>query len=311
MNATDLLKVSYSEASTLAGCEQRWWYRYGEEIEETPGAALVLGTLLHVGTGEPWLRNGVAELPVDWEDPHSGEMVYLADFPEAEVAKAEWLLDRWNKHYGPPSDDWEIIAVEDSFSFEWNGLLIVVRTDGLIRERSTGHLWLREVKSYGRNTRLELVSVSPQETIYAAGIEAKYGERPFGILFDGIYTYQWVPEKPTQKELIAEAEAHGMTWATKKAATVWAREMVEQHPGVERPPADSFSRLWPDRSEEQIDRALEWLAAVAERKYELTEIRQKPIANVGPLCDSCFFKPRCFQDLLGVESDEIEVELDD
>ena len=63
-------------------------------------------------------------------------------------------------------------------------------------------LVLIERKTYGQRGRLDTVGVEPQPTMYFDLIEQNYGRRPDMILYDGIYTHQFVPKAPTQKALI-------------------------------------------------------------------------------------------------------------
>lgn len=280
------MKISPSELSTLAQCEWKWHFKYEQEEEDPPGPALQLGTLVHKW-GEAWHSGEGAVLPSYWVDDYlvyvkgvapKDAIVHLSDFPEETIVTAEWLAGRYEEHYGPrPPENWEIIATEPFIPFDFgDGVQVICRADHLIRihdDEEYEGLWLREMKSYGRNSRLELTTISPQETTYLIGAEEAYGERPRGILFDGVYTYQWV--KP-------------------------------------RPAVDSFQRIWTNRNEEQVQLALRQLGAAVDRKYELIgQPITSALANVGPLCTSCNFKHQCFQRMLGDDYSEIAVEDDE
>jgi PD-(D/E)XK nuclease superfamily len=325
--------INYSEFATLARCETQWGYAYLLNQEE-PGekAGMHRGTLLHVGA-DRWLRGLGATLPEEWTDdintggkPGVERTLRLDSFDPLLVEQARWLLSRYEAHYGSvPPANWEIVSSEEWLTCEVTApggtFRIVGRTDGLIRvfpnkaKRGKGKLWLREVKSAANiKQRLLTVDVEPQPTIYYALVEANYGERPQGILFDGINTYQWKPERPTQSALIEEASKTALflhEYPTGKLQREWAKAQVEQHPGVERPAADSFQRAWPDRTPEQIDIGMQYLRSAIEHREQLRHGGlDVTLPNVGQSCNSCGFKPRCWARLLG-EDEDIEVEYDD
>lgn len=318
--------INYSEFRTLADCEQRWVYGYRnreEEVGERRG--LHLGTLLHLGS-ELWLTGQYADgvwLPPTWTDdintggkPGEERTLHLHDFDAELVDRALWLLGRYVKHYGlvPPSD-WQVISSEEWARATGTGSAggqayeIVGRTDGLIR--IDGKLWLREVKSYGSKGRLKYVHVDPQLVIYTMLAEYTYGEPVFGVLYDGIYTYRWVPSKPTQAALIEEAERDGQQWPTKKAASQWAKLTQERHPGVERSPAESFERRYIDISAAQRTVGVRYLMAALRRRDVLQAEPEEALPNIGQSCNSCGFRPRCWAERGDDETDQFEIELDD
>lgn len=310
--------INYSEFAALAACETKWGYGYLLGDQETgPRRGLHLGTLIHLW-GDRWLRGLGATLPASWTDdintggkPGEVRTLTIDSFEPELVERALWLAERYMQHYGDtPPKGWEVVSSE-----EWLTATVVVggkeftlvgRTDGLVR--INGLLWLRELKSYGSKNRLDTIHVEPQPSVYYKLVEANYGEPPFGILYDGVYTYQWALKKPTQGVLIAERAMRDTEFAllAKKAQTEWARGAVEQHPGVqEHPPEDSFRREWPDRSPEQIEIAMRHLQVAIGRREQITSL-DDTMPNVGSACNSCGFKPKCWARL--TLDDELDVE---
>jgi hypothetical protein len=149
---------------------------------------------------------------------------------------------------------------------------LVGRTDGLLR--IGGKLWLREVKSYGSKGRLNYAHVDPQLVVYTALAEAVYGEPIFGVLYDGIYTYQW------------KRDVH--------------------------PAADSFERRYFDISPTMRENGAQYLAAALRRRQHLIAWPGDALPSIGQMCNSCGFKAKCWSQLGDDELEIGDVEvLDD
>lgn len=304
-------RIDYTEAYTLAQCEVKHDLKYNHGFDANrKGPGLQKGTLLHLA-GERWLKGEGMTLPQRWVDNYTETPMEIGDFGEEIVDDVDWLCARYMEHYGEtPPDDWEIVAVETPLEWKlpYRDVTVFGRADGLVRV--DGKLWLRELKSYGRNSRLDIVQVSPQETTYLKGVEETFGERPYGILFDGIYTYRWKPKQRTLAEIEAELVAEGGMWS-KTGLRAAAKMIQANEPGIERPAADSFHREWTDRNEFQVEQAVVQMAAIANRRWELTIEGQVPIANIGPSCNSCDVRTECFNRLLGEDWTEIGWEDDE
>lgn len=263
--------ISFSEFATLAQCETKWWYGYNERLEDKGDKkAAYKGTLLHLGANR-WLAGLGATLPREWTDDHSGENMLLSDFDLDVVSDAEWLLARYEVSYGsePPSS-WTVISTEETLSMTLpSGTLVTGRTDGLIE--IDGELWLREVKSYGDVHRLDRIHVEPQPTIYYSLVEEKYGKRPFGILYDGIYTYRWKRD--------------------------------EHHAD------DSFERRFIDRNAEALRVGTAYLDAAVGRRIDLIGGGiDAAMPNVSRDCSWCGFKAECWERLSGGEAGSGDLE---
>jgi len=325
---TELELINYSEFNTLTDCEQRWQYAYmlGEQ-EEGRRRGLHLGTLCHLWHSR-WMLGLGATLPSEWTDdintggkPGEVRTLRLTDFEPELVERALWLAGRFMSHYGeaPPSS-WNVISTEEWLrrDFEWGTL--VGRTDGFVE--IDGHLWLIEVKSYGsRPGPLAYAQVSPQLGCYSLLAEAWHGQIPYGILYQGIYTYQWKPTVPTQADLIGRAIAH--QWRTpdglsqienlsKADQKAWAKSQ-QSNPWwwTERDPSESFDQLEVELGVDHLVTAQRYLRAAVERRTLLAHSPDSVLPSVGAHCRNCGFKDRCWNDLGGVEPFEIEVEDND
>lgn len=308
--------INYSEFATLSRCERQHRLLYIDGLDdghdESQASGLNLGTLLHLGGGR-WQAGLGATLPVQWTDdintggkPGEVRTLRLDDFDPETVDLALWLLKRYELHYGsePPSD-WKLLSAEEWLErkfgtgrAQWR---LVGRSDGAVE--IDGLIWLLERKSYKSKGRLDYVGVDPQLGCYSLLFERKYGVRPFGVIYDGIYTYPYVPRKPTQAELIEES---GLTFGTKKAAQEWAREQVARHPGVERDPADSFERREVEISDAHLEAAKEYLASAVRRRRALIKRPGDALPNVGAHCSWCPVQEQCWDQLGAGYNEEIE-----
>lgn len=286
--------TSHTELSTLAKCEMQWKLRYIDGLKGDSSDAMRLGSLTHLGAaasnlGADW-RLAIAEAIAEEDaDPSLVDLeAFDADTPES---TALWLLERYRRHYGDQGVT--VVATELELTATIPGTDSVHMA--IIDEvwEVLGDLWVVERKTYGRGARLHYVEVDPQLTLNL-WVARENGIPAVGIVFDGIYTYRWSPEKPTQKALIEEAEAAGRSWPTKKAATEWAREQVAKHPGIERPDSDSFMRLWLDRNDEHIEAALADVAGSVERREQLRS-GSRPVRNIGTDCQWCSQRTACWE----------------
>ncbi len=198
----------------------------------------------------------------------------MAEFDPELVERAGWLAGRFVEAYGPvPPSSWTVIGAEEWMTrrFDWG--LLVGRTDGLVE--IDGEPWLIELKTYGsRPGPLAYASVSPQLGCYCLLAEAKYGRRPAGVLYQGIYTYQW-----------------------KRATPV-------------RLPEESFDQLQVELGSDHLLTAQLYLASAVDRRRRLRDAPYDALPNVGNGCGWCGFKARCWSELAGVEADELIVEPD-
>lgn len=177
--------LSYSEAATLAGCEQKWFMSYvGEREEQTKSAALARGTEMHRLT-QHWAMTG--------------------EVLQTEDETSEWLLDRYVRHYAGSRDQIKMLAVEIPFAIPlgapWDGHLFgfwdgLAEVDDLLRDRSG--LWLDEKKTMKDWQRLEQLPVDLQTKLYV-WTARKSGLPVRGVIFDAMRTQRWTrgPERPT------------------------------------------------------------------------------------------------------------------
>jgi hypothetical protein len=324
--------ITFSEFATLAACERRWAYRYVLGEPEQASRAMTLGTLCH-RWHESWLLGDGGVLSDSWTtdrapDGTQGDPVTLrlGEFEPEVVDKALWLRDRFIECYGaqPPSS-WNVIGAESYMEREFTWGNLVGRTDGFVE--IDGELWLIELKTYGaRPGPLAYAQVSPQLGCYSLLAEAKYGKRPYGVIYQGVYTYQWKPGVPTQATLIEEfghlvVDGTPLHLHTKADQRAWAK-VQQADPGnwTQRPAADSFDQIEVELGAEHLRTSEQYLSAAVRRRRKLLldgasvypdNVFEDTLPNVGRHCSYCGFRPQCWADLGGVEPFEIEVESDD
>lgn len=245
---TDWSSTSYSELATLAHCDEKWWLRYVLEEEVDQGKAAKLGDALHAATADVLTPN------------HKDLATATIDAIEALDAtgkeQASYLLPRW----------WDVmrlvqpdlgVAVENEMKLEAalpNGVLFKGRLDTL-HQNDAGLITLRECKSSGRKTNLDLVMVAPQLTLYY-WLLCENGIVPDRVLLDHINTYHY-----------------------KSARHV----------------SETAQLVWVDRHESQIDEALGWAMKLIERRDAILQDGDNSIRNFGAHCSFCDHKLSCFE----------------
>lgn len=233
------MRHSHSSHADLVSCEKKYYWRKIAKVEAEPTKAMSKGSLFHRLVGAWWLTDTVEdELLVflaEWRAEHtildedSGELV-VAPLPEW-VDDIYWLVKRYIEFYGPHRDDWEVLGVEVPFEVRIPGryAYLTGRFDALVRERSSGRIWVVEWKTCSGWDSIEEYAWSPQVSLYYwAAREAGYDIE--GVLIDAAYTYRWKNPRPLQ---------------------------------------DSFQRRWLDRNEEHLEGALAELDGGMVRAREL------------------------------------------
>lgn len=319
MSKRPLNLTSHTELSTLAACEMKWHLRYREGIKGEPSDALILGRLIDVAAAHFWRNDGVS-----WKFTLAAEVVeqglteeipdldFIDDAEDLEIAaRAYWLMKRYERHYADDLADVRVVGQQLDLRARIPGTK--QSHQAIIDEiwEVDNELWMVERKTYSRNDSPEFADVSPQLTnnlwvARANGFDCK------GIVYDGIYTYRWKPEKPTQKQLVEErsvAEPPQSSWHKLPAGEKreWARQTVEHHPGIDRPDEESFTRLWLPRTDKHIAAAQEDIRAGLSRRAALRR-GAKPMRNLGPLCKrNCEQKAECFERLAFPQEFEIDL----
>lgn len=272
--------------SLLAACEKAWHYRYVLKDKRPPSDQMYFGTGFHAFADLWWDGASVDEALAQIDTSN----MYADD-----VGRLRWLANRYDEMYRNDRDTGRVKIIGTNIKMTamlgdvevvgWFDFIALI--DGL--------LYLGERKTMGDWRRLDTLDVDMQVSDYA-WLAQQNGLPIAGIVYDAVRTYQWNPEKPTQKFVIAKAEAEGMTWPTNKARTEWARAEVERHPGVERPVYDSFQWLTLLRTPEQIEEAVLEMQTVLRRKAVLVE-GERPMRNIGFSCKTCPFRERCYDEM--------------
>jgi len=262
--------VSYSELNTLAQCEQRWEYNYHQRQATAPSQAMEFGTLMHALIGEWWATGRMR----DTEVVAAEEGLSLPAVGQRSIDAAGWLRMRYMEQYGDlmaagwrldpamPAGEHSLMGRVDTAALPPEGgegcwepghFEVWGTADGYLLDPD-GKRWLVERKTMADWRRLDLVNVTPQETLYV-WLARKNGIEIEGVIFDAIKSYQWTRDK--------------------------------------HPPGDSFQRIELYRDQPQIDSALEWTRAILERRRALW-LGTVPIRNIGQACTGCSYQADCF-----------------
>lgn len=295
--------TSFTEMNTLDACEQKWVFKYVDGIPDVPGPGATLGTLVHAGVEAWWQRKDPIAALASEVHTRLGHVTVPEDIEvlKACADSAEWLLKRYMAYHGEqPPAGWELVASElefDGIDVPNTNVQLRGRIDAIAR--IDNQLWVVETKSYRNRARLDYLTVDPQITLYTyAAMEVLGVPWIQGELFDGIYTYRWKPDRPSQAKVIEEAQRVGRSWPTKKAQQEWARAEVAAHPGVDRPLAESFDRVFLDRTPEQITAATKQVRNFGERRSILENLPERALLSLGQQCSWCPYKAQCHEGLL-------------
>lgn len=322
---------SHTELSTLSQCEMRWAFKYVEKLEFPASIQMELGSLVGRLTNWFW-RQGDWRAALAAEIAEEGAdvaLIDLASLEEQPYADAFWLMERYERHYEHMLKDVRVIA--DEYDARANIPGTRQNHQAIIDNlwEIKNKLWMVERKTYGRTDSLDMVDVNPQLTNNLWVARTALGADIEGIIYDGIYTYRWKAQKPTQKDIIEQrlelertdaavsiagvpiTTEHGLhitksvTAMNGKQRTAWAREAVEKHPGVDRPDSESFTMLYLDRTEKHITAAQIEIRAQLKRRDALRR-GADPMRNLTTWCNNCPAKSTCFERLAFPQDIEID-----
>jgi hypothetical protein len=255
--------IDFSSLQMLADCQWKWNARYVWSLPDRPGTAAQLGSLMGDMTAIFWeggdWRAYHREFERQWLETHSlglDEDVF-ASAPEW-VGRAAWLMERYEEHYGDERDDVKVIGTEVFFRLRLPGRYgyLVGAIDQLWE--TDGKVWVREGKTMSDFSKLDQHERSHQTTFYLWAAR-QLGYDPWGILLDGIRTYQW------------KRDVH--------------------------PAADSFERRWLDRGDQHIENAIREADVGLQLARELISGRLRPLRNIADHCGWCDYRNECNADL--------------
>lgn len=164
--------------------------------------ALDWGTLMHKALEAWWLMHG-SNRPEHALEAAS-VAIHDSDAPDLDKVKARVLMAGYDARWSGAMADYDVIAVEQEFRYPARDYDLGGKIDGIIRQRSTGRVFLLEHKNtssdfgvssdYWRKLRME-----PQISQYVRGARA-LGYEVNGCLWD-------VLRRPEQKPYQAKPEA--------------------------------------------------------------------------------------------------------
>jgi hypothetical protein len=101
------------------------------------------------------------------------------------------VVTRYFEFYGteaPLGEDFEYVIVETTFAVPIPGTRnrIIGTYDGIARQKSTGHHWLVEHKTYTTKPNLDKLTTDPQMMTYLWAAERLFGVPLRGVLYDGV-----------------------------------------------------------------------------------------------------------------------------
>lgn len=247
--------VSFSELNTLSQCEAMWFYAWEAQQPDPSGAAAYLGSIMHALCRAFWEGR---EWRIEFTEMYGTQFFDAVPItmPEPWIT-AEWLMTRYEAHYNENARTAVKVQHEVALSAKLpNGTKVTSHLDGLYE--IGGETWILERKTMGDWSRLDLLAVDPQLTLYY-WLCQENGIDVAGIAFDAIRTYRWKRD--------------------------------------EHPPADSFEWVWLDRTQAHVDAALKQAVSGVQRRAALRRPGAVPIRSLGKHCGWCSFRDECWGDL--------------
>lgn len=276
-------RSSYSELSTLADCEKKWWFRYLMRDRRPQTVQQRRGSHLH-DLVAAWRQGDV--------EPAMQRLVD-ADLDPEQFEAISWVFDRYVRYYGPQGRP-RVVANElkvESTDGRFGDITIETWVDEIVQVHNGG-LWAVERKSMKDWRRLSSLDVDPQVSITVWNLQ-RNGWPIKGVLYDAIRTHVFAGTKPTQaflKGLMAKHEGE------KQDAYLDRIREAQEWQRIEEPLESSF-RLEPQyRSEVHIAAALDEMAAGLARRRALAA-GDAPMRNIGNHCDWCDYKYECWTGL--------------
>lgn len=266
--------VSFSELNTLATCEERWFQNYVQRRQGEPTLKMRFGTVMHYLVGFWWQTGKLMPAHMAAHE----EQVTLPEVGKQSLDDADWLLDRYVERYGEMRAVWEVVGTELELSA---GLTLTAGSprcvdvwgtpDQILRHRASGRLIVVERKTMADFRRMEIVDVTPQETLYV-WLARENGYNVDAVFFDAIRNYRWT------------RDVH--------------------------PAADSFDHAWLYRDDDQVEGALRWARALLRRRDTLyfgAVGVDDPIKNISQqTCAGCSYQDTCWESLSFPHDIEIE-----
>lgn len=273
-------RSSYTELSTLADCERKWWFKYLQRADDAQTVQQFRGSALH-------------DLVAGWrqgdERPAVDRLYGVGERDIEEIEEILWLFDRYKRYYANMRRP-RIVANELRVESELpgTGISILTFVDEIVQV-SGGGLWAVERKSMNGWRRMSTLEVDPQVSITMWNLHLN--DWPVeGVIYDAINTHHYVGTVPTQREIKRIAAEHGEKLSVDE---IKLRQSAQR---TEEPLESSFRMEWLTRNPEHIIAAMAEMVAGLKRRADLAA-GDVPMRNIGQHCDWCRFKHECWAGL--------------
>jgi putative RecB family exonuclease len=190
--------LSASSISTYIDCSLAYWFAYVQRLPmEFVSDALEFGTAIHLTladfyrarmTGDRLLLKDVHEsYRQHWSNrAKDNPLIKYAERKDFQSYMHEGvdLLSAWFKKL--PDDQFEVIAVEEAFIFEINGIpLPIVGAIDLVEQDEAGTIIITDHKTSSRAYSVDEIDQNPQVTIYQMAARANgFADREILLKFD-------------------------------------------------------------------------------------------------------------------------------
>jgi hypothetical protein len=180
-------------------CIRAHFYRYVYGIRTPSSPAMAFGTNTHAAL-EAWYR--AWQCGEDRLQAAFAAIDAIENIDDIERIRLRVLVAAYDARWG--AEDWEVLAVEIEFRYYLDGIEIGGKIDAIIRERSTGRVYVVEHKTSTADTTAgapywDRLAIDTQVSIYVDGAS-------FGLDYDISGCIYDVLKRPLHDRLLATPE---------------------------------------------------------------------------------------------------------
>lgn len=180
-------------------CPRKWFFKYVLGLKErNTGKALIYGSAVHEAFSEfykDWNKDTLIQCALERLEESRDKYFKLMDY-QRDKNRAVDSLTMWYSQFGQyDRETFDILENEEEHVGTLaNGLEFRIRPDRVMREKSTGNVYIFDTKTTGVGVEkmFEKTEKSDQPTCYTKFIKPLYGDQFSGWITDCLYSRQSV-----------------------------------------------------------------------------------------------------------------------
>lgn len=188
---------SFSKLESYEHCPMMFKLAYIDNVKEQGNGFSDFGTLCHEIL-EGWANGSIPFFAMAEEYESRYDKAVVNPFPPFPRGMANKYYEQglaYFENFDEFDGKYDILEVEDKFTFEIDGYTFVGIADLIVRNRETGRIEVIDHKSKSMATmKKDLPTFRKQLYIYAHHVKLKYGEFPDKLMFNMFRENEWVIE---------------------------------------------------------------------------------------------------------------------